>query len=438
MNITPIDLKENSILEEAILGACLIETGIFPKVQPLLNAGDFQSPFHKKVWGAMEALAKDGTAIDIATVSHYLKGNAYEVTMLTSKINQASNVLHHAYCLKQNSLSVQLGSHAVEIGRGLINKQDPFELLALIQKNAEAMTKRIFAGRTVSFSDTVDAEIDLIINAMQTKVQEPRTMTGFKAIDEIMNGLKKGDLLILAARPAMGKTALALNIASNVLRNNGRVAMFSLEMTRSQLLRRLLASEARVLAKSIDNAHALSNNDAIRLTDTAAEIRDWRMLVDDNASATVLSIRSQCMQFKNTNNGIDLVVIDYLQLMQEGGERKSGNREQEISAISRGLKVLAKDLECPVIALSQLSRNCENRPDKRPMLSDLRESGAIEQDADAVAFVFRPEVYFEEDEDGESTKGKAEIILAKHRNGETGTAHLQWWGPYMLFTDVEA
>ena len=418
--------------EAALLGACVLERGAFERVAPLLKAQDFQKPLHADIWAAMERLSANGTPIDLITVTN-ITANHYEVAALTQDVAATDNTTHHAYIIKENSLRAQLLAHAMRIHQGLSANQDPFALLESIAKEAARMTERLFEGRTATHCDTVDAEMDLIIHAMTNQTPEPRTNTEFHALDTLLNGLKKGGLYILAARPAMGKTALALNIAANVCKAGGRVAFFSLEMSRSELLRRLLASEGNVLGSSIANAHKLSNNDAHRLADAAADVRDWRLLTDDNASATVVSIRSQCAHFQSQNNGLDLVVVDYLQLMSDSSK---GNREQEISAISRGLKVLAKDLGVPVIALSQLSRNCENRPDKRPMLSDLRESGAIEQDADGVLFVFRPEVYFEEDEEGNSTKGKAEIICAKNRHGATGSIDLNFIGHYFKFTNL--
>jgi replicative DNA helicase len=245
------------------------------------------------------------------------------------------------------------------------------------------------------------------------------------------HGLQRGDLIILAARPAMGKTSFVLNVALNAaLKHGASVALFSLEMPSEQLAQRLLSAEARVDLKSLRGG-GLTYDDWPRLSEAAERIAEARIHMDDQAGATPMQVRAKCRRLKR-RIGLDLIIIDYLQLMNAGV--RQGSREQEISYISRNLKGLAKELECPVIALSQLNRSLESRTDKRPMMSDLRESGAIEQDADMVCFVYREEVYAKDLP--EEKKGVAELIVGKHRNGPTGTVELKFWHNYTRFDNV--
>ena len=285
-----------------------------------------------------------------------------------------------------------------------------------------------------SFADAIGEALAKIQRAFETQSRVTGTHTGFTELDDMTSGFQPGDLVILAARPGMGKTALALNMAFNAAMNQDSpcsVAVFSLEMPTIQLATRILSSESQISSYNLKTG-MMEEYEIDRLVETVERVKDISLFIDDTAGLSIMDCRSKCRRLANDDNipPVGLVIIDYLQLMK--GPPNAGNREQEISEISRNLKTLAKELNTPVVALSQLNRGVESRPNKRPLLSDLRESGAIEQDADIILFVYRDEYYNEESED----KGVAELIIAKHRSGSTGTVRLQFIGMYTRFNNL--
>jgi len=425
---------EEKNVEKAILGACLLEQGTFQSIKALLIDADFYTIGYADIWRAMDTLAGKGSPIDLITVSAQLRSDAsavtaYELAQLTNYVNQVGNVQHHAYLLKQLSLRRALVAHTydvlAEIGKG----KDVMEVLDKATKSCTDMLAGLFRGQTVTTADVVDKVFNQLVDQMTNDTQVFGIMTGLHNFDAMVGGFKKGNLIVIAGRPGMGKTAWALNIVAHNCKQGKSAAVFSLEMTAEELVKRLLAGEG-VNNTKIKNPKQFSGDDMELLQDSALTIKEWKLFID-TSSPSLNSVRAQAMRHRDAH-GLDLVVIDYLQLMSIAGH--TGNREAEISALSRGLKQLAKDLDVPIILLSQLSRKVEERPTRRPMLSDLRESGAIEQDADMVIFPFRPEYYgFTEDESGNSLLGVAEMDIAKFRDGEIGTATVGWEGKHFRF-----
>lgn len=418
-------------LEEAVLGALMLEKHAADKVMDLLNKDIFYSEAHKFIFEACEALYIKGQPIDILTVTQKLKeqgnlqlvGGAYYVSQLTSKVASSANIEHHTHIILQKHIQRELIRVSGEIGNNAYeDSADAFELL-------DSAEQKLFDIKNKSLKKNYDSIDNLVSKALKqlenVKDQDTESLTGvptgLRDLDKMTSGWQKSDLIIIAGRPSMGKTAFVLSIARNAaVLYNKPVAIFSLEMSSLQIVNRLISSETEIPQDKLRNAN-LEDYEWERLIDKAEAISNAPIYIDDSASLTVSDLRSKARRLKTQKN-IELIVIDYLQLMHAGENVGKGNREQEISYISRSLKIIAKELEIPVIALAQLSRAVEQRPDKKPILSDLRESGSIEQDADLVSFLYRPEYYkLEFNEDGESLKGLAEIIIAKHRNGSTGS-----------------
>ena len=438
-------MPQNIDAEEAILGAILVSPTCMNKVVEHLKPDSFYKPAHRYVYEAMLQLYNGEDKIDIVSVSDVLNinqklelvgGRAF-INDLSYKTITTSNVEYYAKIVQEKAIKrslINAGSEIVSSGYDM----NP------IEESLEQAEKLIFDIASQKASKSLAPIKDLVYDTYakieeryNNKGQLTGAATGFYDLDTMMNGLQKSDLIILAARPAMGKTAFALNIAQNVaLRANVPVAIFSLEMSKDQLVQRLLCSEAEV--------------DTQRLKTGNMQAKDWEKLalamsnfteskstiyIDDTAGCTITDIRAKCRRLAMAEKDLGLIVIDYLQLIEGTGRE---DRMQQISSISRGLKILAKELNVPIIALSQLSRAVESRTDKRPMLSDLRESGSIEQDADIVMFIYRDEYYKnanDEEEDAEkaANKGEAEIIIAKHRNGPVGTVKLLFQGSITKF-----
>ena len=438
-------MPQNIDAEEAILGAILVNPACMNKVVEHLRPESFYKPAHRYVYEAMLQLYNGEDKIDIVSVSDVLNinqklelvgGRAF-INDLSYKTITTTNVEYYAKIVQEKAIKrslINAGSEIVSSGYDL----NP------IEESLELAEKLIFDIASQKASKSLAPIKDLVYDTYakieeryNNKGQLTGAATGFYDLDSMMNGLQKSDLIILAARPAMGKTAFALNIAHNVaLRANVPVAIFSLEMSKDQLVQRLLCSEAEV--------------DTQRLKTGNMQAKDWEKLalamsnfteskstiyIDDTAGCTITDIRAKCRRLAMAEKNLGLIVIDYLQLIEGTGRE---DRMQQISSISRGLKILAKELNVPIIALSQLSRAVESRTDKRPMLSDLRESGSIEQDADIVMFIYRDEYYKnanDEEEEAEkaANKGEAEIIIAKHRNGPVGTVKLLFQGSITKF-----
>ena len=436
-------LPQNIEAEEAILGAILVNPDCITKIVEHLKPESFYKPAHRFVYEAMLELFNNNDRIDIVSVSDVLNynqkldivgGRAF-INDLSYKTITTSNVEYYARIVQEKAIKralINAGSEIVSFGYDV----NP------IDESLDSAEKLIFdIAANKATSDLVHAK-DLVLKAYENieyryehQDELLGTPTGFYDLDDTLNGLQKSDLIILAARPSMGKTAFALNIAQNVaIRAKVPVAIFSLEMSKDQLMHRMLCSEAEVDSQRLKTGN-MQSKDWEKLANAMNEFSQAPIYIDDTSGCTITDIRAKCRRLKMQEKNLGLVLIDYLQLMEGSGRE---DRMQQISAISRGLKILAKELDVPVIALSQLSRAVESRTDKRPMLSDLRESGAIEQDADIVMFIYRDE-YYRKTEDGEEevqraeTKGESEIIIAKHRNGGLGTIKLIFQGNITKF-----
>ncbi len=427
-------IPQNIEAEEAILGAILVNPSCLAKVSDVLTPANFYKPAHRNIYEAMMELFNNNDNIDIVSVSDVLSysqklessgGRAY-INDLAENAITTSNVSYYAKIIQEKSIKralISAGSEIVSKGYDLEPSSDSLE-------QAEKLIYEIGSSKNSSdlkpIKELVLDTWDSIEYRYNHKDELTGVRTGFNDLDSMLSGLNKSDLIILAARPAMGKTALALNIAQNVaIKENVPVCIFSLEMSAPQLVQRMLCSYAEVDAQRLKTGNMLQKD----LDKIAAAMDDFgksQIFIDDSGACTLTDIRTKCRRLKSQQKDLGLIVIDYLQLIEGSGK---DDRLQQISAISRGLKILAKELNVPVIALSQLSRAVEGRNDKRPMLSDLRESGSIEQDADIVMFIYRADYYMKENSEEEenikaNSKGTSEVIIAKHRNGPVGTINL--------------
>ncbi len=436
-------MPQNIDAEEAILGAILVSPSCMNKVVEILKPEAFYKPAHRYVYEAMLQLYNGEDKIDIVSVSDILNinqklelvgGRAF-INDLSYKTITTANVEYYARIVQEKAIKrslINAGSDIVSTGYDLNPVEESLEIAEkLIFDIASQKASKALAPIKELVYDTY-AKIEERYNNKGTLTG---VSTGFYDLDTMTNGLQKSDLLILAARPAMGKTAFALNIAQNVaLRANTPVAIFSLEMSKEQLVQRLLCSEAEVDTQRLKTGN-MQSKDWEKLAIAMNNFAESPIYIDDTAGCTITDLRAKCRRLAMSEKNLGLIVIDYLQLIEGTGRE---DRMQQISSISRGLKILAKELNIPILALSQLSRAVEGRTDKRPMLSDLRESGSIEQDADIVMFIYRDEYYKnanDEEDDAEkaSNKGEAEIILAKHRNGPVGTVKLLFQGSITKF-----
>lgn len=416
--------------EQSILGAMLIYPRVIQDVsdQDLIKE-DFFLDIHQRIFSAMMYLVSNGKPIDATglitrlqdTNELNLVGGADYILKLSDTAVTSANSIYYIEMIKERAHLRSLIETAEAIANeGFDSSAELDEVMDLAEKQILQVTR---SRRTTDFKSSKQV-IDVVLKELDQLRNSPEGITGIKTgyrdLDAITNGFQRGDLIILAARPSMGKTAFALNLAlQSSLRNSGAIAIFSLEMPAEQLMRRILSAKSEVEGNKLRSG-MLSNAEINKLNEAANEITACKLYIDDSAVVKMGDIFSKCRKLKS-EHGLDLVVIDYLQLISGNGKGSSDNRQQEVSDISRALKALARELEVPVIALSQLSRSVESRQDKRPMLSDLRESGAIEQDADIVMFLYRDE-YYNRDKDKENNTGydATEINLAKHRNGATG------------------
>ncbi|SEF62725.1 replicative DNA helicase [Algoriphagus boritolerans] len=437
-------------LEEAVLGALMLEKDALTNVIDILKVESFYKDSHKVIFQAILDLFSESQPIDLLTVTSQLRkngaleiaGGAFYVTELTSKVASAANIEYHARIITEQSIKRELIRISSEIQKEAFeDTTDVFELLDKMEQSLFEISEKNIRK---NYSDMRSIMREAIIELEARKNQKDGLTgvpSGFTALDRVTSGWQKSDLVIIAARPAMGKTAFVLSVLRNASVDHNRpVAIFSLEMSSVQLVNRLISSEAELDSEKIKKG-SLADHEWAQLVHKTAKLSKAPLYVDDSPALTILELRAKCRKLK-AQHDIQLVVVDYLQLMS--GDSKSGgqggNREQEIASISRSLKKIAKELAIPVIALSQLSRAVETRGgDKRPQLSDLRESGAIEQDADMVMFLYRPEYYgITEDEGGASTAGVGEVIIAKHRNGSLENVKLRFIGKYTKFTDLDS
>ncbi len=430
-----------------MLGGILLDQEAIYRVLEMLapDGSDFYSTMHGKIFSGMASLIEKNTPIDIITVTDLLsntdildsKGGVSYLAELIDATPTAANITYHAHIIKEKALLREL----IKVSRDITNNaytevEDVNEFL----DNAEKSIFEVAEGRTsktvFQIKDFIKDTFNTIEELYANKSHLTGVSTGFDELDKMTSGFQKSDLIIIAGRPSMGKTAFCLNLAENAaIEAKAPVALFSLEMSKEQLVQRLLASRAKVSLSKLRSGY-LVESDWPKLTTAVGSLYEAPIFIDDSPSPTVLEIRAKARRWK-AEFDIQMVIVDYLQLIK--GRRGLDSREKEISEVSRSLKALAKELDIPVIALSQLSRRSEERDNKKPILSDLRESGAIEQDADIVMFVFREYVYSHvKCKKGECTcenQNDAEIIVAKQRNGPTGSAHLTFLGEFTLFTN---
>jgi replicative DNA helicase len=431
---------QNLEAEASVLGGVMLENEAINRALEILTPGDFYREAHRKIFRAMAELTDRSEPVDIITLSELLKtkgdieavGGSVYLASLTEATPTAANVAHYARIIREKSIMRQLITVATDIAtRGFEQQGNVDEFLDAAEKTIfEIAEKKITAG-FFAVGDMIKDSLELIERLYERKEMITGVTTGFKDLDKLTCGLQPSDLVIIAGRPSMGKTALALNMATNAALNTGiGVAVFSLEMAREQLVLRMMCSEARVDNSKV-RAGYLGERDFPRLANAAGRLHDALIFIDDTPAISVLELRAKTRRLvRDKEKKIGLVIVDYIQLMRGRGDAQ--NREQEVSEISRSLKALAKELRVPVVALSQLNRRVEDRGDRRPMMADLRESGAIEQDADVIAFIYRDEVYNTKSQD----KGIAEIIVAKQRNGPIDTVRLAFLNEYTRFEDL--
>jgi len=426
--------------EEFVLGAILIDNQAMNKVLEVLSPSAWYREAHRKIFQAMIELSEANEAIDQVTVSECLRrrneldqiGGAAYLAKLVAQVPTAANVRHHAKIVQEKALLRNLITVATDIvASGYRDSEKVEDLIDQAERSIFEIAERKMRPSFVPVREIVKASFETIERLYEKKERVTGVPTGFTDLDEMTSGLQPSDLIIVAGRPSMGKTALALSIAQYAaIEKRETVAIFSLEMSKEQLVLRMLCSEARVDAHKLRSGF-LGRTDWPKLTSAAGRLAEAPIYIDDSPAMTVLEMRAKARRLK-AERGLGLVIVDYLQLMR--GRGGADNREQEISDISRSLKALAKELAIPVIALSQLSRAVETRGgDKKPQLSDLRESGAIEQDADVVMFIFREEVYRQTEEN----RGIADILLRKQRNGPTGEIQMAFIDRYTRFENLE-
>ena len=421
--------------EQAVLGSMLIDADCVKDVMDKLQPGDFYLRQNREIFETIDTMFSYSKPIDAVTVAEEMQKNGtYDEQTTRNYLLQlmeitptSANAMEYVAIVRDKALLRSVATAAREI-TALVDEGVGEAQSILIE--AEQKIYAVRQGREIKGL----APIKSIIMDLYAQLDErsrsdsdiPGLTTGFRDLDVALTGLNKSDLILVAARPGMGKTAFALNIALNAAKASGKaVAVFQLEMSKDQLAARFLASEALLDSQKLKTGN-LNQDDWIKIARATSVLAKTHLFVDDNPAITVAEIKAKC---RRLGGSLGLIVIDYIQLMQTGG-RRSENRVQEVAEISRGLKIMAKELNVPVVCLSQLSRAAEQRADKRPMLSDLRESGAIEQDADIVMFIYRDDYYDAESDD----KNVAEIILAKNRHGATGTVELQWIGQYTTFS----
>ena len=435
-------LPHNLEAEKCVLGAILIDNPSFNQAAEVIDAQDFFRDAHRRIFEKMVGLSERSQPIDPVTLKDELVrtgelddvgGPAY-VASLTDGVPRSANVEFYARIVKEKSTLRRLISSATEVlARAYDAEEGADDLLDEAERSIFQIAEHRLRSGFVPLSQLVNSGYELIEKLQEHKGLVTGVPSGFTDLDELTSGFQKSDLVIVAARPSMGKTSLVLNIALHCAAEAGRtVGIFSLEMAKEQLFMRMLTSEARVDAHRFRGGF-LGEQDYERLVAAFARLHEARVFIDDTPSAGILEMRAKARRLK-MEHGLDLIVVDYLQLMQ--GRGRFENRQQELASISRSLKILAKELQVPIIALSQLSRAPESRSDHRPQLSDLRESGALEQDADVVLFIYREDMYAVEGERSPDSEGTAEIIIGKQRNGPVGTVRLAFLKQYTRFENL--
>jgi replicative DNA helicase len=429
----------NTEAEQTVLASCMIDHIAVEKVVNLLSYDDFYYEANKEIYDSIKQIHLQNIPVDAVTVFEELKkrgkidyvGGFEYLATLTENIITSKNV--EAYCniIREKSTLRKLIDASSEIVEKGYRENDD------VQKIIELAESRIFAisqNRSINSFAEIKEVLMTVFNQLEERAKSGGGITGLTTgyidLDRMTSGLQRSDLILLAARPSMGKTALALNIAMNTVKTGASVALFSLEMSKEQYVQRIISMESMVDSTKLRTGN-LEDEDWTRLINTMSLISNYNIYIDDTPSVSLFEMMSKCRRLK-IEKGLDLIVVDYLQLMSDGG--RTDNRQQEISNISRGLKAMARELNCPVMALSQLSRAPELRNDHRPIMSDLRESGAIEQDADVVMMLYRDEYYHKEESE---RKGITDVIITKQRNGPVGTVELAWIGQYTKFGNIQ-
>src|SRR5271156_115842 len=432
--------------ERSILGAILLDNHSYNEAAEKLRAEDFSLDSHRRIYSRMSELIDARRAVDIVTLAEELGkrkeveavGGVAYLASLTEGLPRRPSIEEYVRIVKDKSLSRQLiNICSTAITRAADQSDEALVVLDAAESGLLEVSERGITRGFAGIPEIVRDSFGTIDNLYAQQKEVTGLATHYTQFDKMTSGLQASDLIIIAARPSMGKTAWAINIAENAAVRGGKVvAVFSLEMSKASLLRRMLASQALVNSKAIQTG-MLMRDDRTKLINGLERLMESKMFIDDTPGITLAEMRAKARRLKQQHGSLDLIVIDYLQLMtgSAGAQKGFENRTQEVSAISRGLKALAKEMKVPVVALSQLSRASEQRGgDKKPLLSDLRESGSIEQDADVVCFIHREEYYDRENED---LKGKAEIIIAKQRNGPTGSIQLAYLADYTRFENLQ-
>ena len=436
-------LPHVSDAERSVLGSMLIDSGALEVCLEQLHEEDFYVPANAVIFAAMRDVRGSGNAVDLVTLIAELErhgkldiaGGMTYLTDLVTFVPTAANVQHYVDIVEAKSTQRALIRAGGEIMRdGMDDEKDLDETLNAAEKRIYEISMRKVQGTLVPMEQIVPEAYNLIGELAQRRGKITGVPSGFVDLDRMTNGFQKSDLIIVASRPAMGKSSFAMNIAQHAaLHNNSTVVVFSLEMSSDQLVMRMLCTEASVDSQRIKEG-LIGNNEMSSLMEVMDPMSRAKIYIDDSGSASVSVIRSKCRRLA-ARAGLDMIVIDYLQLMQAAGGRKTDNRMQEVSDMTRQLKLLARELNVPIIVLCQLNRGPDTRTDHRPVISDLRESGSIEQDADMVLLLYRPAAYLDtqEYEMGDNT---SQVIIAKHRHGSTGVVKLLWQGEYTRFRSI--
>lgn len=431
---------QNMEAEQAVIGAILIQPEALITAMERVRSEDFYSSSHSRIYEAMIELGEDNQPVDLVTLTAHLQnqglleeiGGVSYLAKLANAVPTAANIDYYAQIVEEKSMLRRLIRTATNIvSDGYANAEDVGVLLSDAEKKILEISNRRSSGGFISIRDVLMEVFEKVEFLYTNKGGPTGIPSGFVDLDRMTAGFQRSDLIIVAARPSVGKTAFALNVAQNVgVRAKETVAIFSLEMSAAQLVQRIICAEANVDATRMRTG-SLEGDDWEKLTMAIGALSEAQIYIDDTPGITVADIRAKCRRLKK-ERGLGMILIDYLQLI-EGRGKAGENRQQEVSEISRTLKMIARELEVPVIALSQLSRGVEQRQDKRPMMSDLRESGSIEQDADIVAFLYRDDYYDKESE----KKNIIEIILAKQRNGPVGTVELVFLKNFNKFVNLD-
>ena len=433
---------QNLEAEESVLGAMMLSPGAIGAVSELLDAGDFYRESHAKIYRGALALYAKGEPVDAITLVDELEergqleavGGKERIHELAALVPAAGNAAHYARIVRETATLRGLIRVGSEIARlGWERQGEAQDLVDQAEQILFDLSQARVSGDFTHIEDLLKESFERIVQLYEAGVEVTGVPSGFRDLDKITSGFQPGNLIIVAARPSMGKSALALCTAANIaVRHDITVALFTLEMSKAEVTQRLMCSEGKVESQRLRNGK-LAQDDWSRLTAASDKLMKAPIWVDDTGSVTMMDIRSKSRRLKSQQPNLGLIIVDYLQLMTSG--QTVENRVQEVSQISRQLKVLARDLDVPIMALSQLSRAVEQRHDKRPILSDLRESGSIEQDSDVVMFIYRDEYYNPEETD---QQGLAEVIVAKHRNGPTDAIKLSFLKRYAKFADLAA